>query len=58
MNNIELIAFDMVGTTIEHGDQVASTFKTALKRHDIPATKGEIQERMGASKRGSNTPFR
>lgn len=51
MSNVELVVFDMVGTTIEHGYQVASAFETALKRHDIPATEGEIQERMGASKR-------
>lgn len=51
MNSIELVVFDMAGTTIEHGDQVLRAFETALKKNEVPATEGEIKDRMGASKR-------
>lgn len=51
MNSIELVVFDMAGTTIEHGDQVSRAFETALNKNDVPATEGEIENLMGASKR-------
>lgn len=51
MHTIELVVFDMAGTTIEHGGQVPRAFETALKEYDVPAIEGEIKDRMGASKR-------
>ncbi len=48
---MKLVVFDMAGTTIEHGDQVSRAFETALEKNGVPATEGEIEDRMGASKR-------
>ncbi len=51
MSTIELVVFDMAGTTIEHGDQVSRAFETTLKRNGVHATEHEIKDLMGASKR-------
>jgi phosphonatase-like hydrolase len=51
LNALELVVFDVVGTTIEDSGQVIAAFAAALSTSQIPATKEEIQNWRGASKR-------
>lgn len=51
MNGVDLVVFDMAGTTIEVGDLVASAFGSALEKNGVFVERDEIRERMGASKR-------
>jgi phosphonatase-like hydrolase len=51
MSAVELVVFDMAGTTIEHEDQVPRAFRDALRSNGIAFAEEELQRRMGASKR-------
>ncbi|MCJ7622438.1 MAG: phosphonatase-like hydrolase [Anaerolineaceae bacterium] len=51
MNGVDLIVFDMAGTTVEDGGQVLTAFMAALRENDIAVSKGELQKWRGASKR-------
>ncbi len=48
---IELVVFDMAGTTIDVGDEVAEIFRDTLARWSVPVTAEQIAEVRGASKR-------
>lgn len=48
---IELVVFDMAGTTIDVGDEVAEIFRATLARCSVPVTVEQIAEVRGASKR-------
>ena len=48
---IELVVFDMAGTTIDVGDEVAEIFRATLARWSVPVTAEQIAEVRGASKR-------
>jgi Protein of unknown function (DUF3311) len=50
MSAIDLVVFDMAGTTIEYGDEGASAFKFALQKNEIPATRDAMQERIGKAR--------
>ena len=43
MSTIDLVVFDMAGMTIEYRDEVASAFKVALQKNEIPATEDEVE---------------
>lgn len=51
MNDIDLVVFDLGGTTIEDGGQVPEAFTTVLRHHGIEVTAGEVHAVRGASKR-------
>ena len=51
MNDIELVIFDMAGTTIEDTGQVPEAFTTVLRRHGIEITDEALRSVRGASKR-------
>ena len=51
MNDIELVVFDMAGTTIEDTGQVPEAFTTVLRRHGIEITQEALRSVRGASKR-------
>lgn len=51
MNSIDLIVFDMAGTTIEDSGQVLAAFVAALRENGIAVSEGELQKWRGASKR-------
>jgi phosphonatase-like hydrolase len=51
MKKIDLVAFDMAGTTIEDRNEVLLSFLEAMKENRIPATVEELQKWRGASKR-------
>jgi phosphonatase-like hydrolase len=51
MSVIELVVFDMVGTTIEDRGQVIEAFRSSLHDHGIAVTDAELQPWRGASKR-------
>lgn len=51
IEGVELVVFDIAGTTVEVGDLVASAFGSALAGSGVSVTEAEIQARMGASKR-------
>jgi phosphoglycolate phosphatase-like HAD superfamily hydrolase len=48
---IELVVFDMAGTTIDAGDDVAEVFRATLARWSVPVTGEQIAAVRGASKR-------
>ena len=48
---IELVVFDMAGTTVEDGGQVASAFRDALGQQQVAVTEAELRPWRGASKR-------
>jgi len=51
MKPVELIVFDVGGTTIRDTVNVAAVFAAALERHGIVAPPGKVRESRGASKR-------
>ena len=48
---IELVVFDMAGTTIDAGEDVAEIFRATLARWSVPVTADQIVAVRGASKR-------
>jgi phosphonatase-like hydrolase len=51
MNDLDLVVFDMAGTTIEDRGQVIQSFSQALHTNGIQVTPEELQSWRGASKR-------
>jgi phosphonatase-like hydrolase len=51
MSAIELVVFDMAGTTIEDRGQVVEAFESSLCEHGIAVTDADLQPWRGASKR-------
>jgi phosphonatase-like hydrolase len=51
MTRLELVIFDVAGTTIQDTGQVLNAFTTALREHQIAVTMEELQKWRGASKR-------
>jgi phosphonatase-like hydrolase len=51
MSAIELVIFDMAGTTVEDSGQVPEAFTTVLRAHGIDVTAEELNAVRGASKR-------
>ena len=51
MREIELVVFDMAGTTIEDGGQVLNAFTAALHNAGIVVSDIELQAWRGAAKR-------
>jgi len=50
-DGIELIIFDMAGTTIEDRGEVLTAFKAALEKNQIHVSDDFLQDRRGASKK-------
>ena len=48
---LELIVFDLIGTTIQDNQEVPDTFSEALADHDIHITAEQMRHARGASKR-------
>lgn len=53
MGNIELVIFDMAGTTVVDPGNVLRAYMEALRTHDIPAPEAELRRHRGRSKRGT-----
>jgi phosphonatase-like hydrolase len=51
MNDIELVVFDLAGTTIEDAGEVPQAFTAALQAHGLAVTSEALQTVRGASKR-------
>jgi len=51
MRRIELVIFDMAGTTVRDDNQVPEAFTAALAEHGLSVTPGQIHQLRGASKR-------
>lgn len=51
MSEIELIVFDLAGTTVVDGGQVPRAFIAALNEHDLEVTPEQLSKVRGASKR-------
>jgi phosphonatase-like hydrolase len=51
MDELELVIFDLAGTTVEDHGEVPAAFTAALAGHGIEVTAGQIQDVRGASKR-------
>jgi len=52
MGPIELVVFDLAGTTIDDGgDTVLACLVEAARAHDLPGTRDEINSLMGMNKR-------
>jgi phosphonatase-like hydrolase len=51
MSDIELVVFDMAGTTIQDRGQVLDSFRKALDRNGIKVADEELQKWRGAAKR-------
>ncbi len=51
MNKLELMIFDMAGTTIQITDQVPKAFQTAFKPYNIDLSNKEIRQVRGYSKK-------
>ena len=51
MRDLELVIFDMAGTTIEDRGQVPDAFTAALAEHGVNATREQVKAVRGASKR-------
>ena len=47
---IELVIFDMAGTTVEDNDEVLAAFMAAVNEHGLDASEEEVNARMGGSK--------
>ena len=47
---IELVIFDMAGTTVEDNDEVLAAFMSAVNEHGLDASEEEVNARMGGSK--------
>jgi phosphonatase-like hydrolase len=51
LRNLDLVVFDMAGTTVEGSDDVAGAFSEALRENEIPFSGEELGAWRGASKR-------
>ena len=51
MSEIDLVVFDMAGTTIEDHGEVLTAFKSALEKNHIPVSADFLQKWRGASKK-------
>jgi len=51
MNDIDLVVFDMAGTTVRDDGQVPSAFASALAEHGLDVSADQIRAVRGASKR-------
>ena len=51
MDELELVVFDMAGTTVEDSGQVPDAFQAALAEQGIEVTRAQLREVRGASKR-------
>jgi phosphonatase-like hydrolase len=51
MNDIALVIFDLAGTTVKDGGQVAKAFSAALAEHRVEITPEQLAGVRGASKR-------
>src|SRR5205085_1826076 len=51
MSNIELVVFDIGGTTMVDNGQVPRAFEEVVRRHGIAMTPDEVAQWRGASKR-------
>src|SRR5260221_11051612 len=51
MRDLELVIFDMAGTTIEARGQVPDALTAALAEHGVNATREQVKAVRGASKR-------
>jgi phosphonatase-like hydrolase len=51
MGGIDLVVFDMAGTTVQDDGQVPAAFTAALAEHGLPASHDAIRAIRGASKR-------
>jgi phosphonatase-like hydrolase len=51
MNELELVIFDLAGTTVKDSGQVTSAFTAALAGHDISITPEQLSGVRGSSKR-------
>ena len=47
---IELVVFDMAGTTVEDDGEVLAAFMSAVDQHGLEAAQAEVNARMGVSK--------
>ncbi len=57
MNDIQLVIFDLAGTTVHDTGQVVAAFTTALAEHDINVTPDELTQVRGSSKRQAIRQF-
>ena len=57
MPKIKLVIFDIGGTIIEDHGEVIDSFSAALEKNGLPATRAELAELKGASKRDVITRF-
>lgn len=57
MRKLRLVIFDIGGTIIEDNGEVISAFGTALEKNDVRASRAELTEMKGASKRAVITQF-
>lgn len=57
MLKIRLVIFDIGGTIIEDNGEVVDAFSAALEKNGLPATRQELTELKGASKRDVITRF-
>ena len=51
MHELELVIFDMAGTTVQDGGQVPQAFTSALAAHGLEVTPEQLRQVRGASKR-------
>lgn len=51
MNSVELVIFDLAGTTVEDNGEVPDAFTAALAAHGISVSPTELRSVRGASKR-------
>lgn len=57
MKNIELVVFDLAGTTVKADSQVAGAFVAALSEHGIEVTPEQLSAVRGSSKRQAVMSF-
>src|SRR5262245_17377265 len=48
---LDIVVFDMAGTTVEDGGQVPAAFSAALAEHGVGVTAAQVNAVRGASKR-------
>jgi phosphonatase-like hydrolase len=51
LHELELVVFDLAGTTVQDNGQVPAAFTAALAKHGISVTPQQIKDVRGASKR-------
>ena len=57
MDNVELVIFDMAGTTVKDAGQVAEAFVAALYGHGLEVTAEQLSRVRGSSKREAVLSF-